>query len=428
MSHSITKPSHTLPRQMLDLRKYMRSAGHSVLCIGPMSRNSVDAVIGLANRTHRPIPLIASRRQVECHELGGGYVNGWTTQSFAEYVKSRDHGFVHLCRDHGGPWQGNNESSLSRIDAMRIAKISLLEDIIAGFDVVHLDPSVKGGSLNDKGVLEMLFELYAFVNEAARAAGRDIEIEVGAEQQSGCYSDPRDLVAFLKAIASFCDAHHFKKPLFCVVQTGTLVKEMRNVGFTEGRKNESYDQKYAVDTMEKTIKYLVDIAGLNGVFVKEHNGDYLSDGSMSLRRKLEVSAVNVAPELGVCESKTLVTLCQEFGLTTELSRMLDLFYDSGKWEKWLSVDSQAGDFERAIMAGHYSFAHPKFQDIKQSIIHAGSSRGIDVDKHIVTCLEAQLQRMVWNLGYFHNVYPARHTEQAARSGSEVKSLAASVHG
>ena len=109
-------------RSILDLRSYLSASAHPVLCLGPMSVNSVEAIARLAHRLKQPIPLIASRRQIDCEEFGGGYVNGWNTRSFANYVKERDRGYVHLCRDHGGPWQGRGEEGLSESSAMERAK------------------------------------------------------------------------------------------------------------------------------------------------------------------------------------------------------------------------------------------------------------------------------------------------------------------
>jgi hypothetical protein len=407
----MTKETKIVPvqkRKMLDLREYMRTAKHSVLCSGPMSKNCVDAVIGLANEQKRPMPLIASRRQVECAEYGGGYVENWDTRTFAEYVQSKDKGYVHICRDHGGPWQGATEAGLPQREAMERAKIALLEDLSSGFDLVHLDPSIEGVPLTDATVMEMLFELYAFVIESSKTLGVNVEIEVGAEQQNGFFSDPRELVTLLKEISDFCDTRRYKKPLFCVVQTGTLVKEMRNVGMTEGRKNEAYDQKYAVDSMEKSVQFLVDISRINGVFVKEHNADYLSDGSTALRRRLGVGAVNIAPQYGVCETKSLISLCTQLGLKRQLDRMLDIFYTSKKWSKWLSADGKATDLEKAIIAGHYSFSNPEFLKIKEEIAFAAVKKGINVDQYLVSNLRALLQQLTWNLGYFHNIYSGSH--------------------
>lgn len=389
-------------KQTTPLRAYMKSAGHPVLCIGPMSVLCVDAVVSFANSIRKPIPLIASRRQIEARELGGGYVNNWSTESFSEYVRLRDSGgFTPLCRDHGGPWQGANEDSLSAEEAMGRAKLSIKADLEAGFSVIHIDPSLRSTSLLDRETLNQIFELYHFTQTLAAKLGKEVDIEVGAEQQSGHYSDPRELVQFLKAISKFCESHSYARPLFCVVQTGTLVKEMRNVGLTEGRKNESLDQKYAVETMEKSVKHLAEIAYINGVFVKEHNADYLSDGSLALRNRLEVGGVNIAPELGLLESKSLVILCNQLGLKKELNEMLELFFSSGKWEKWLRIDSDATDFEKAIIAGHYCFADQKFQSLLEKIREAGTKQNVDLDQFVKTNLTALLQRLAWNLGYFN---------------------------
>ena len=47
--------------------------------------------------------MIASRRQIDSEEFGGGYVNNWSTKSFADYVKKKDKkNFIILSRDHGG--------------------------------------------------------------------------------------------------------------------------------------------------------------------------------------------------------------------------------------------------------------------------------------------------------------------------------------
>ena len=51
-----------------------------------MSKRCVDAVIAVANRLHCPLMLVASRRQIEAHGLGGGYVNGWDTQVISAII------------------------------------------------------------------------------------------------------------------------------------------------------------------------------------------------------------------------------------------------------------------------------------------------------------------------------------------------------
>ena len=94
-----------------------------------MSKNVVDAVIDVVNNTNLKIGFIPSRRQVE---YDGGYVNNWTTKSFTEYVKSKNHS-IFIERDHGGPGQGyqDDDGSIS------------FETDVDYFDIIHIDPWKK---------------------------------------------------------------------------------------------------------------------------------------------------------------------------------------------------------------------------------------------------------------------------------------------
>ena len=69
--------------------KLFREKKTTLLAVGPMSKNCVDATIELSNRYNTPIMLIASRRQIDSKDFGGGYVNNWTTETFSSYVKKR---------------------------------------------------------------------------------------------------------------------------------------------------------------------------------------------------------------------------------------------------------------------------------------------------------------------------------------------------
>jgi len=72
------------------LSEYLSTNRCTLLGVGPMSVNCVDAAIELANEYTIPIMLIASRRQIDSAQFNGGYVNNWTTSEFADYVRSKD--------------------------------------------------------------------------------------------------------------------------------------------------------------------------------------------------------------------------------------------------------------------------------------------------------------------------------------------------
>ena len=120
------------------LESYLTKHRATLLGVGPMSLNCVDVTIEISNQYEIPLMLIASRRQIDSAEFGGGYVNNWTTEEFSNYVIDRDKkGKILLARDHGGPWQNEQEKAqkLSLRRAMDSAKSSYKADIDAGFQV-----------------------------------------------------------------------------------------------------------------------------------------------------------------------------------------------------------------------------------------------------------------------------------------------------
>jgi tagatose-1,6-bisphosphate aldolase non-catalytic subunit AgaZ/GatZ len=316
--------------------------GHRVLMgIGPMSKNTVDSVIEITNVLKTPIQLIASRRQIECEELGGGYVNGWTTETFAQYVKERDKsGSIMLCRDHGGPWQGTGEEKLSAGKAMDRACISYEADIRAGFNVIHLDPSLR-----DRPLATIKKDVRKLLEHCEAVSGSDkIVYECGTEETNGKTTDTKafaDFVAFSQTLSP--------KIRYVVGQTGTLVKETRNVGI--------YDPAKA--------RELVGICNQHGVMLKEHNLDYATEKVLRDHREAGIHSVNIAPEFGVIETTKLLDLLATHKLKKERKRFIEIAVASKKWEKW--AVSELSDEEKAVIAGHYVYQVPEVQDIRAAL-------------------------------------------------------------
>ena len=72
------------------LEQYLTKYRATLLGIGPMSLNCIDASIELANDYGIPLMFVASRRQIDSEVFGGGYVNNWTTDQFSRYVNDAD--------------------------------------------------------------------------------------------------------------------------------------------------------------------------------------------------------------------------------------------------------------------------------------------------------------------------------------------------
>ena len=79
-------------------------------------------------------------------------------------------------------------------------------------------------------VLERVFELYEFCWSYAQRSGKEIIFEIGTEEQSGSTNTQEELDYTLMEMHRFCGKNNLPKPTFVVIQTGTRVMEMRNVG------------------------------------------------------------------------------------------------------------------------------------------------------------------------------------------------------
>ena len=345
------------------LNKYRHEKNCTLLCVGPMSKNCVDATIELADQYKSPLMLIASRRQIDSEQFGGGYVENWTTKEFSDYVRSNDiNKNIILARDHGGPWQNELEKTknMNLKDAMQSAKDSYRADIDAGFQMLHIDPSIDIHlKPNADQILERVYELYDFCWSYAQQKNQDIIFEIGTEEQSGSNNSKEELEYTLENMRKFCKNNKLPFPSFVVIQAGTRVMETKNIG--------SFDSPIRVANElppEIQIPQMIDICNKYGILMKEHNTDYLSTDSLRWQPRLGIHAANVAPEFGVAETKAFIDILKEGGHIDLVDEFIKISYESMKWKKWMLKNTDTNDTDRAIIAGHYVFSSNEFIDLK----------------------------------------------------------------
>ena len=377
------------------LENYLPKYHATLLGVGPMSLNCTDAAIDLANQYEIPLMLIASRRQIDSEEFGGGYVNNWTTEKFSDYVIDRDKkGKILLARDHGGPWQNEQEKSqkLSLRRAMDSAKLSYRADIDAKFQIIHIDASVDIFSKPTVDeIIDRIFELYEYCWNYAQQQGQDIIFEIGTEEQTGSTNTQEELDYLLNKIFAFCNENRLPKPTFVVVQTGTRVVETRNIG--------SFDSPIRVAKeipAEIQVPKMVEICKKHGILLKQHNTDYLSDETLKWHPRLGIHSANVAPEFGVAETDALIRILEMNNLQKYAEDFLQLAYDSNKWKKWMLPSSNATDRDRSIIAGHYIFATEKVSILKERAAVELKKKGIELEYELKDRVKTGIMRYLKN--------------------------------
>ena len=133
-----------------------------------------------------------------------------------------------------------------------------------------------------------------------------------------------------------------------------------------------------------------------GVYVKEHNADYLSDKALQIHPESGIHAANVAPEFGVVETRSFCEILLKNNLEHMVETFLEISYNSKKWEKWVLNKDKLTDKECAIISGHYVFSDEKFKEIKKNAKEILSTKMIDIDEYLINCIKKSILRYLKN--------------------------------
>lgn len=383
----------------------------TMIGIGPMSHTLIKASMLLAKEKDFPLMFIASRNQVDADELGGGYVCNWNQKRFAEAIaqvakENNFDGLYYLCRDHGGPWQRDNERNahLPEDKAMELGKKSYKYDLENGFDLLHIDPTKDPyivGKVIDMDVnLNRTIELIETAENERKAMGLPpVSYEVGTEETNGGLTSSENYEAFIKKLNEKLDEKNLPHPAFIVGNTGTLTRLTENVGHVD----------------PASCKNLSSIAKKYNVGLKEHNGDYLDDVILLQHPAWGVTAMNVAPEFGTVETQSYLKLAEvedslhKEGILSDKSNialvLITEAVKSGRWKKWmvdgkdkLSIEEILEDKKLARLiteiSGHYTFNNPLVKAEIAKLYKNLSKSGIDGERYVINKIKDSIDNYV----------------------------------
>lgn len=383
---------------------------HTLLGIGPMSENFLRASLEISKEKDFPLMYIASRNQVDAYKLGGGYVFNSDQKLFREKIEAIcqeiDYDNVYyLCRDHGGPWQRDKERAdhLPEDEAMALAKESYKEDILNGFDLLHIDPTKDPDEMCKVVDIDVVFrrtvELIEYCEQVRKEYGieKEIAYEVGTEETSGGLTSMDRYENFIQRIEAYTKEHGLPMPIFIVGQTGTLTRLTKNVGH--------FSFENARELSRISTKY--------GVGLKEHNGDYLSEAKLLAHLPLEITAMNVAPAFGTVETMALLELLDvedefaKLGQIKEPSKLRQVMTHesiySMKWKKWLTDEVDMSDLEhldektqRQIteLCGHYTYSKPEVEQEINKLYDNLALLRIDGRRFVIEKLKEEMEKHV----------------------------------
>lgn len=400
--------------EMMNAAKVLRDGGEkfTMLGIGPMSKPLIKATLELAQEKDFPIMLIASRNQVDSDEFGHGYVRNWDQDRFVADVEAVEKeigftGLCYLCRDHGGPWQRDEErnAKLPVADAMERCVRSYKHDMEAGFDLLHIDPTKDPefamGTVPFDLVISRTVEIIEELENYRKEKGLpEIGYEAGTEETNGGLTSVDAFSSFIDELVARLRDKGIKAPEFVVGQTGTLTRLTENVG--------NFNRENAAKLSTNAAKH--------GVGVKEHNGDYLSDKILLEHPVLGITAMNVAPEFGTVETRAYLELAKVEARCVPADKCSNVEEEmareavkSERWRKWVvgdtanaTVDEILKDTELTAqitdICGHYTYETPTVKAEIEKMLANLKAVGVDGESYVNYHLKNSIDRYAYCFG------------------------------
>jgi tagatose-1,6-bisphosphate aldolase non-catalytic subunit AgaZ/GatZ len=339
----LVKPLNEIIKTLIALRQSGR-AKITLLAVCPNSAAVLEAAVRVASVNNVPMLFAATLNQVD---VDGGYT-GWTPAEFVCQLhrmadKYHWEGPLYLCLDHGGPWLKDRHTldQLSLDETMARVKDSLTACIKAGYQLLHIDPTVDrtlpaGELVPIDIVVERMVELIAHAEQVRRACGLPIiSYEVGTEEVHGGLVDIQRFEEFIRKLKYALDTNDIKDawPCFVVAQVGTNL-------------HTTYFDSSAAMRLHAILSPLDSL-------VKGHYSDWVENPQAY--PETGMGGANVGPEFTSEEYLALMDLAlKENSLNRSRpdltpSRFVEVLkqtiIESGRWKKWLQSDEEELQFE-----------------------------------------------------------------------------------
>lgn len=372
----------------------------SILAICPNSITVLRAALKSAKRNNAPVKFAATLNQVD---LDGGYTN-MTPDEFVKTIKEEARRInlkspVIIAIDHGGPWlkdiQRTEKWTFER--AISGIKQSFEAAIEAGFDLIHVDPTVditlkKDETISIDLVAERTLDLIDHIENYRRGKGYNrISYEVGTEEVHGGLADMTVFNRFLKLLKAGLEERNLQDvwPCFVVGKVGT---DLHTTLF------DAY-----------VARELVLAAQPFGSYIKGHYSDNVDNPEDYPASGM--GAANVGPEFTEVEYEGLIELDRienQLCINGEIIRRTDIksvlwkaVIQSERWKKWLQPGESDTDFyanspgrqEWLIRTGcRYTWEDNNVVACRSKLIENLKARGIDTDFIVSSAIEHAMDR------------------------------------
>lgn len=362
----------------------------------PNSRTVIKAALRAAKRNNSPIKFAATLNQVDSDS---GYT-GLTQKQFVQTIKNEAQlidfdGPVIIAIDHGGPWlkDKHRNEKWSYSATLTAVKKSFEDAISAGYDLIHVDPTIditipNGMIIPIELVVDRTVDLISHTEKFRQINNYPkISYEVGTEEVHGGLSDFNTFKKFLELLKNQLNRAGLEKiwPCFVVGKVGTDLHTTM------------FDPRVA--------KILTDIASEYNCAIKGHYSDNVENPEEYPLSGM--GAANVGPEFTECEYEGLMELMvlEKTLSVSNKSNIKEVLWnaviESERWKKWLHNDESSIDFykndpsrqEWLIKTGcRYIWENPEVNSSRAILYKNLQANGINPEEIVLTHIEKAMDK------------------------------------
>ncbi len=386
-------------KKLKDLSKE-RGIKTTLLASCPNSEAVLQASLRAAKRANAPIEFVATLNQVD---IDGGYT-GWTPKVLVSKIREEAksinfRGPIIVAVDHGGPWLKDIQSieNWPLEKCMNWIENSFKKAVEAGYDVIHVDPTVdktipEGKIISIVVVVKRTLELIKHIEDFRRKNGYPkISYEVGTEEVHGGLADMNVFKEFLKLLKEGLKKEGLEDvwPCFIVGKVGTDLHTTL------------FDKVVASKLVKEAVKFKS--------FIKGHYTDYVDNPEDY--PEAGMGGANIGPEFTEMEYLELKRLDEierklfKEGKISSLSKFIETITNavikSNRWRKWLKGDEKGENFEDLkkgrkewlIKTGcRYVWTVPEVLISREELYGNLSKNGIDAKTAVLLNIERSMDR------------------------------------
>ena len=372
----------------------------TLLAVCPNSVSVIKAAFRSAKRNNAPIKFAATLNQID----GDGGYTGLTQMEFTKMLRNEAKAINYTGKyivaiDHGGPWLKDiqNLGQWDTEKAMNAIKKSFEDAIFAGYDLIHVDPTVdiflkQGENIDIHVVATRTVELILHAESYRKEMGiAPISYEVGTEEVHGGLADESVFDTFISELKAGLEKVELADvwPCFIVGKVGTDLHTT------------TFDKEIA--------KKLTDKVRPLGSYIKGH----YTDGVLNPKDYpiCGMGAANIGPEFTISEYEALVELemteleYNQMGEIAQVSNIKNTLWSlvvaSNRWKKWLHADEKGKEFSELseekqnwlVQTGcRYIWQHPEALVARYKLYENLKRFGIDAESVVLGKIEHDMDK------------------------------------